>query len=148
MSKHTYLFPLPVKARLLWRLGRANASDLFGYPDSTHAAGWHTTIRLDEEFARARAAVMRLIENAPRVCIGFGYTIPDSVSEEPDYHDTHESTRILTRRLWDGEVVDERLHRYVMGRMGGGEVPDQDPADTIADFLAEQHGQMIIPVWM
>lgn len=148
MGKHTYLYPLPEEARFLWMLARQNPSDLFGYPDDDHAAGWLTATRLSEEFGRARDAVMRLIKDAPRVCIGFGYTIPNSVSGEPDYHDTHEVTRLITRRLWDGEVVNDRTRRYVMGTIRGRTVPDCDPCDAVEAFLNAHRYKMIIPVWM
>lgn len=147
MSKSTYLYPLPADALFLWRLGRADASDLFGYPADTHWAGVYTTLRLDKEFGHAHAVVMRLIEDVPRVCIGFGYTIPDS-QVGAEYHDTHESTRLITRHLWDGAVVDDRLTRYVMGHLRHAPTGDRDDNDTIAEFLAANHGQMIIPVWM
>lgn len=148
MSKHTYIYPLPESARFLWMLARQNSSDLFGYPYDTHRTGWLTTIRLDEEFGHARDAVMRLIKDAPRVCIGFGYTIPDSVSGEPDYHDTHEVTRLITRRLWDGEVVSDSTRRYIMRTIRSRTVPDCDPCDAVEAFLDAHRGQMIIPVWM
>lgn len=147
MSKSTYLYRLPAPARFLWMLGRADSSDLFGYPAENHWAGVHTTLRLDEEFAHARAVVMRLIEGTPRVRIGFGYSIPDS-QVDAKYHDTHESTRLITRRLWDGAVVDDRLTRYVMGHVRHAPTEDRDDDDTIAEFLAANHGQLIIPVWM
>lgn len=148
MGKHTYLYPLPESARFLWKLGRANVCDVFGYPDDGHAAGWITAVRLDGEFGHARDTVMRLIEDAPRVCIGFGYAIPDSQSGESDYHDTHEVTRLITRRLWDGEVVDERTRRYVMRTIRSRTVPDCDSPNAIEAFLDAHRGQMIIPVWM
>lgn len=148
MSKHTYLYPLPASARFLWMLGRADACDLFGYPDDGHGAGWHTMLRLDEEIHHARQTVMRLIKDAPRVCIGHGYTIPDS-AVSAEYHDTHETTRLITRRLWDGETVTQHTHRYVMGYVNSHPViPGRDPADDIDRFLTQHMGQMIIPVWM
>lgn len=148
MGKHTYLYPLPTNARFLWMLARQNSSDLFGYPDDSHKAGWLTAVRLDEEFIRARDTVMRMIEDAPRVCVGFGYTIPDSRSGNPDYHDTRETTRLITRRLWDGEAVNDGTRRYIMGTIRGRNIPDCDPPATIAAFLDAHRGQLIIPVWM
>jgi hypothetical protein len=147
MSKHTYLYPLPASARFLWMLGRANSSDLFGYPDDKHWAGCQMAIRLDDEIARARAAVMGLIEDRPRVCLGFGYTIPNS-QIDAEYHDTHESTRILTRYLWDGAIVDDRIHAYLMQAVKRPGVPDRSSPEEFDCFLTQHKGQLIIPVWM
>lgn len=148
MSKHTYLYPLPASARFLWMLGRTDPADLFGDPDLGHGAGWLTTVDLADTFAHARAVVMRLINDKPRVCIGHGYTIPDS-QVGAEYHDTHETTRLITRRLWDGETVTQHTHRYVMGYVNSHPVlPGRDSADDIDNFLTQHMGQLIIPVWM
>lgn len=147
MSKHTYLYPLPEKARFLWMLGRTGPEDLFGDPALDHGAGWLTTVGLEDTFAHARDVVTRLIENADRVCIGHGYTIPDS-QVGAEYHDTHELTRLITRRLWDGETVTRRTRSYIMGYVRQSDVPGRDPAEDIDDFLTRHMGQLIIPVWM
>jgi hypothetical protein len=149
---HTYLYPLPASARFLWRLARTNVSDLFGHPADDHMAGWLTAVRLDETFGRARRTVMRLIKDAPRVCIGEGYVIPGSLTEDGGkHHAVHENTAILTRRLWDGEVVTDRLYGFLMDYVQHRpDIPGRDSVAEISAFLrVRQHeGEMIIPVRM
>lgn len=146
--QHTYLYPLPASARFLWMLGRAGADDLFGYPDGEHGAGIFTSLRLDEEFARARATVMRLIDSAPRVCIGEGYAIPNSRTEDGGkHHAVKPSTVYLTHLFWDAPVLDSELCKRVLSEFRAPE-PGRDSFENVGDFLAAHMGQLIIPVRM
>lgn len=146
--KHTYLYPLPAPARFLWRLARADAPDLFGYPDDNHAAGWLTSVRLDGEFARAHSAIMRLIKDAPRVCIGEGYVIPGSLTEDDGkHHAVQPSTVRLTHLFWDAPELTLPLVKEVMSEFRAP-VPGRDPHTDAGDFLRAHMGQHVIPVWM
>lgn len=151
---HTYLYPLPASARFLWMLGRADTMDLFGFPDDTHKAGVLTTLRLDDELAQARNTVLRLINDAPRVCIGRGYTIPGSVVCRGD-DVIHWSTKRLTQWFWDAPVLTPDLAARTirdldkcLDRSGNTLVAGRDPHDNIVKFLHSHADQPIIPVWM
>lgn len=152
--KHTYLYPLPASARFLWMLGRTDAMDLFGFPKDPHQAGILTTLRLDEEFHRARCAVMRLVKDAPRVCLGRGYTIPNSVVCS-GRDEIHWSTKRITDRFWDAPTLTPDLLGSTVrdldktrGKTGNTLVPARDDHTDIVKFLHAQADQPIIPVWM
>lgn len=149
--KHTYLYPLPASARFLWRVGRADVADLFGYPEESDYDEkndeWLIHVRMDEEIDRARKAVMSMIEDAPRVCIGKGYVIPGSLTEDGGrHHAVRTSTESLTETFWDAPVVTARLAHEVTRTLL--QEPGRDPVPEIHQFLTDHVGQHVIPVWM
>jgi hypothetical protein len=146
--KHTYLYPLPASARFLWRMARADVSDLFGYPADHHKAGWVASVRLLDEFGRARDVVHRLIGNAPHVCIGEGYVIPGSLTEGGGkHHAVQPSTIRLTHLFWDAPELSLPLVKEVMSEFRAP-VPGRDPRLEAGEFLRAHMGQHVIPVWM
>jgi len=145
--KHTYLYPLPAPARFLWRVGRADAVDLFGESDPFHQGGILRELRLSDEFDHARRVVFRLIKNSPRVCIGQGYVIPGSLRDDGGkHHAVQPSTESLTETFWDAPLVTARLAHEVT-RALYAEL-DRDPVPDIRSFLNDHVGQHVIPVWM
>lgn len=145
--KHTYLCPLPPTARFLWRLGRADVADLFGYPDDSHQAGWITSVRLADEIDYARRTLRRITEDSPRVCIGQGYAIPGSLTENSGrHHAVRRSTADLTATFWDAPLVTARLAHEVSRTLL--QEPGRDPVEEIHRFLTDHIGQPVIPVWM
>lgn len=148
--QHTYLYPLPERARFLWRVGRAEVTDLFGDFDPSHQGGLFMHLRLSDELAHARAVIHRLIENSPRVCLGRGYTIPFSEVEDAGYHAVlHPSTRCLTLMLWHAPKLEAEVPSLIRTELfEAGDVPGRDSAEDIDAFLTAHMGQHIIPVWM
>lgn len=147
---HTYLYPLSEHARFLWRVGRADVADLFGDFDPSHRGGLSMHTRLADEMVHARAVIHRLIENAPRVCLGRGYTIPYSQIEGArGTGPLHHTTGLVTYLLWNAPMLDDFHHGEAMRVLGLAEdVPDRDSAEEIDAFLTAHAGQHIIPVWM
>ncbi|MGA5442267.1 hypothetical protein ACPCKW_22495 [Streptomyces griseoincarnatus] len=147
--KHTYLYPLPDDAVFLWRLGRTSASDLFGLPGEPDEQ-WMTLITLDDAFGTARETVMRLIEDADRVCLGRRYVVPGSLDPaSPEVEEGVErATREVTHLLWDAPLLSGELTARVLATLSSGRAPGRDPLVDIAAFLRAHDGRRVIPVWM
>lgn len=147
--RHTYLYPLPESARFLWMLARQDPADLFGHPDDTHRAGWQTAIRLAEELGHARDTIMRLIADAPRVCVGEGYVIPGSHTEDGGrHHALTPGVERLTHFFWDAPKASKALTFRAVRIARKAPAPGSGSPNEIGDFLTAHRGQMIIPVWM
>lgn len=147
--KHTYLYPLPAKARFLWMLGRTDTADLFGFPERGHEAGLVTSIKLDEVFARARSAVHRIILDAPGVCIGEGYCTPGTLMEDGGrHHALTPSVERLTEVFWDAPSLTKDLLDRTLVEVWNSTAPGRDEDRDINRFLVDHYGQHIIPVWM
>lgn len=149
--KHTYLYQFTGSVAV-WFSARLGPGDVHDYPplDAPEAV-WVERARQDDEYGKRYDALMEVIHEAPRVCLGRRYTLPGSV--RPDLavfeEGITEATREVTHQVWDGPVMTADLAEKILETLRTKTTDDScDPLNEIAEFLHRSAGVRVIPVWM